>query len=82
MISCDRHDYIEIACMYRYPIRITLKSKLTIDCMALDTKQNEQRDECILVVCNETKKLIILNDIETIEVLIDNPHFTLVSFTT
>lgn len=80
MISCDQHDYIEIACMYRYPLRISLNSKLIIDCTALDTQQNELREECIKVSVNGTDKLIILNDIEKIEVLIDNPHFHIVSF--
>lgn len=80
MISCDQHDYIEIACMYHYPIRISLSSKLIIDCMALDTQQNQLRKECIKVSVNGTEKLIILNDIEKIEVLIENPHFNVVSF--
>ena len=80
MISCDQHDYIEIACMYRYPLRIRLKSKLIIDCTALDTQQNEHHEECIKVSITETEKLIILNDIDKIEVLIENPHFNIVKF--
>tara|TARA_R110002049_G_scaffold17089_8_gene67014 strand:+ start:1612 stop:1857 length:246 start_codon:yes stop_codon:yes gene_type:complete len=80
MISCDQHDYIEIACMYRYPIRISLKSNSTLDCTAIDTHQNEHRNECIKVEFNGIEKLIVLNDIDKIEVLIDNPHFNYVSF--
>ncbi|HFU74774.1 MAG TPA: transcriptional antiterminator, partial [Arcobacter sp.] len=26
MISCHQYDYIEIACMYHYPVALTLKS--------------------------------------------------------
>lgn len=80
MISCDQHDYIEIACMYNFPIRLTLKYDIKITCKALDTQQNEHCDECIRVALNKTEKLIPLNDIKKMEVLIDNPHFQVVSF--
>tara|TARA_R110001592_G_scaffold91754_1_gene268200 strand:+ start:8755 stop:8958 length:204 start_codon:yes stop_codon:yes gene_type:complete len=66
--------------MYRYPIRISLKSDLKIECTAIDTQQNEPRDECIKVAFKEKEILIVLNDIDKIEVLIDNSHFNILSF--
>lgn len=26
MLSCEQYDYIEIACMHRYPVLLTLKT--------------------------------------------------------
>lgn len=80
MISCDQYDYIEIVCMFRYSIKLTMKSGIVIDCVALDTKLNENKVECIKVNSKGAECLIVLNDIVTLEICIANPHFQLVSF--
>lgn len=80
MISCNDHDYIEIACMYRYPIRLTLRSDSIVDGIALDTQRNENKEECIKIDCDGSEKLVVLENISTIEVRVENPHFTKVSF--
>ena len=83
MISCNEYDYIEIVCMYRYPIKITLKSGSVVNCIALDTQRNESREECIKVKTDaeELETLVKLSNIATLEVCIENPHFKVVSFT-
>lgn len=80
MISCDLHDYIEIACMFRYPIKLTLQSGEMIEGTALDTVLNEHKDECIKVAVNGNERLVILTELELLEVAVDNPHFQRVSF--
>lgn len=80
MISCDQYDYIEIVCLFKYPIKLTMTSGIIIDCDALDTKLNENKVECIKVNSKGDERLIVLNDIVTLEVCVDNPHFQLVSF--
>jgi len=45
MLTCDQHDYIEIVCTFRYPIKLTMKSGAVIECVALDTARNENSDE-------------------------------------
>ncbi len=80
MISCDQHDYIEIACMFRYPIKLTMKSGELIECTALDTVLNEHKDECIKVAVNGSERLVILSELSMLEVSVDNPHFQTVSF--
>lgn len=80
MISCDRHDYIEIACMYRYPVVITLKDGNTISGTAIDTVFNESRDECLKLKVSEEEVLVVLDHMKTLEVSIDNPNFKRVSF--
>ena len=81
MISCHQYDYIEIVCMYHYPIHLSLKSGDLIECNALDTKRNSQHQECIKVDIQGTKRLVVLDDITTLTVTVENPHFTVVSFT-
>ena len=47
MLTCQQYDYIEIACMYRYPTRLHLKNGETVEGTAIDTCRNEQQQECI-----------------------------------
>lgn len=76
MISCNQHDYIEIVCMYHYPIKLTLKSGEIIQGIALDTQRNEQRDECIKI----DEHLVVLEGIKILEVMVENPHLQKVTF--
>ncbi len=80
MISCSEYDYIEIVCLYRYPVRLTMKVGEAIRGVALDTIRNESRNECIKLNTDETDILVELDGIAKLEVLIDNPHFTEVIF--
>ncbi len=80
MMSCDQHDYIEIACTFRYPVRLTLKSGDIVEGKALDTQRNEARQECIKLAIAGKESLVVLNEISRMEACADNPHFQVVSF--
>lgn len=80
MMSCDQHDYIEIACTFRYPVRLTLKSGDIIEGKALDTQRNEAQQECIKLALAGTESLVVLDEITRMEACADNPHFQVVSF--
>lgn len=80
MISCNQHDYIEIVCMYRYPVKLTLKSGEIIQGVAVDTVRNEQREECIQLTTKTGEQLVVLDQLTTLEVTIDNPHLQRVVF--
>lgn len=81
MISCSDYDYIEIACLYHYPVRLTMKQGESVEGVALDTQRDEANNECILVQSEgEDSKLVILNDVRKLEVTIENPHFNEVEF--
>lgn len=80
MISCDLHDYIEIACTFRYLIKLTMKSGSIIEGVALDTVLNASRDECIKVDLKGAEKLLVLDEISRLEACVDNPHFHSISF--
>ncbi|WP_331351448.1 Rho-binding antiterminator [Cellvibrio sp. UBA7671] len=80
MISCNQHDYIEIVCMYHYPIKLTLKSGDIIEGIALDTQRNDQRDECIKIDIEGVEQLVVLEEIKMLEVMVENPHLQKVTF--
>ena len=80
MISCNQYDYIEIVCMYRYPITLHLKSGQHLECTAIDTKRNDQKEECIQVSIQDSFELVVLDDIAKLEVHVENPHFQQISF--
>jgi Rho-binding antiterminator len=80
MISCNQHDYVELICMYRYAVKVSLKSGATIQGVALDTQHNENKDECIKIQTDDTERPIILNEVKKIEVIEDNPHVRFIDF--
>lgn len=80
MISCDTHDYIEIVCTYRYPIKLRLKSGAIIEGVSLDTAYDGNRKECIKLDVAGVETLVVLEDISLLEVCVANPHVRSVSF--
>lgn len=88
MISCNEYDAIEIVCMHHYPIKINTKNNEVIECIALDTRINSAREECIQVKLKDSAndleqlktQLIVLSDIVTLTVCRENPHFQVVTF--
>ncbi|TKF13531.1 transcriptional regulator [Vibrio genomosp. F6] len=80
MISCSNYDYIEIACMYKYPVEITLESGHHVVGKAIDTARNQQSEECIKVKNEYGDLLVVLDSISRLKVTIDNPHFDEVLF--
>ncbi|MEM8844498.1 MAG: Rho-binding antiterminator [Pseudomonadota bacterium] len=41
MITCELHDYIEIVCTYRYPIKIKTKTGASFKGIAIDSALDE-----------------------------------------
>ena len=80
MIACHQYDYVEIACMYKFPILLTLKSGVNLEGVAHDTKINDKNEECLILTTENEDKVIVLNDIAKMEVQIENPHFKLINF--
>ncbi|WP_411991572.1 Rho-binding antiterminator [Agarivorans sp. DSG3-1] len=80
MISCQDYDYIEIVCMYHFPIKLELVNGETIQGKALGTQRNTEQEECIKVLVGEDERLINLSSIKRLTVLMDNPHFHAVEF--
>ena len=43
-LSCDLHDYIEIACLYSYALKLTLTDSTVINAVAIDTKTSNKQE--------------------------------------
>lgn len=43
-LHCDLHDYLEIACLYRYWLRIELRDGLAFDAQAFTTHTRRSSD--------------------------------------
>lgn len=80
MISCNQYDYVEIACMYRLPLVLAFKDGSTIECIAKDTLTNELKQECMTVVQGNHEEIVILEELKSMRVSIENPHFELIEF--
>jgi len=80
MVSCNEYDYIELACLYQYSVKLTMKVGAPITGIARDTVRNENRQECILISRNEIDTAVEFSGISKLEVLTENEHFTEVVF--
>ena len=80
MISCEQHDYIEIACLYNYRVRLILDSGAELEGTSVDTGRNQSNEECIKIRIGNADNLVVLDSIKTMEVLVENPHFNSVTF--
>lgn len=75
MIACDRHDYVEIACTFRLPVRLVMEDGAVIDGVALDTGYDDQRQECLMLDVAGERRAVVLDRIITMTALKTNPHF-------
>lgn len=79
MISCDKHDYIEIACTYRMQLELTFKDNRLLTGVASDTKLNADREECLeLMLTSGEPVLVVLDLLKRIRALSDNPYFDVI----
>ena len=79
-MPCDQHDYVEIACIYHFPLKLILKSGDELEGLALDTQRNERQQECIKMELKGSVELVLLDSIAQMKALIDNPHFQIICF--
>lgn len=96
MISCDLHDYIEIACLYHFSVELTLKNGECVSGVA-DTvviKQkvirqevtDKEKQEYIRLISenkvdeNKIPMLIPLSTLASMRAITPNSHFDMISF--
>ena len=79
-ISCQLHDYIEIACLYGYRVSLTLKQGEPIQGKALTTETTADKRELMVVKIDEAQAKIDLTDIKSMRALTPNLNFTEVYF--
>lgn len=81
MLSCDKHDLIEIACMYKLKLLLKLKSGTSFNGVAQDTCVNDAREECITFKRDDLSVIQIpISIISSMHSLDLNPHFETLLF--
>lgn len=80
MISCQQHDYIEIACLYQFLIRVTLSDNTMIEGIAKDTLYNQHHQQCLLLLTEHGEIMQPIEKMLSLEALTANPHFSHVEF--
>ena len=77
MISCDKHDYVEIACLYKFSVTLKLKNKEQMTGTAITVSYNKDKQECLLLETNEQQEVLIeLTSINIMTANQNNPHFS------
>jgi Rho-binding antiterminator len=79
-ISCDLHDYLELACMHHYKVRLTLNNQQIIEGKALDTLTTAEKQEYLILDIGQEQSRIELNQLRKMEVLTHDAKFKEVYF--
>ena len=80
MIACHLYDNIELACLYHFPVKLSLRNGSSREGSAMDTDFNDHHEECLSLKTRNGKSMVVLDDIARMEVLVDNPHFMVLDF--
>ena len=80
MISCANHDYVEIACMYGFEVKLVLRNGQLVQGKAIQTANNDNREECIHLETELGNEEVVLEQIVLMEAVTKNPHFEKIDF--
>ncbi|HHX8494114.1 Rho-binding antiterminator [Vibrio diabolicus] len=80
MVTCSQYDFIEIACMFKLPIEITLKNGETHQGNAFDTGYDMQPQECLFLDMDGEHIAFPTEQLVAMRALKANPHFDEVTF--
>ncbi|MEI6709327.1 MAG: Rho-binding antiterminator [Methylococcales bacterium] len=79
-ISCELHDFLEIACMYGYRVKLTLKDQKIIEGTALDVLTTAEKREYLIIDSGQEQRQIESNQLSKMQVLTANALFKEVVF--
>jgi Rho-binding antiterminator len=79
-LSCELHDYLELACLYGYRVRLTLKNHQSIEGKALDALSTAEKREYLVIDTGHGQQRIELNKLAKMQALTPNAKFKDVYF--
>jgi Rho-binding antiterminator len=79
-ISCELQDFVEVACMYGYQLKLILKDNQIMQGKAIDIVNSTDKGECLVIANNDTKQEIALIQLAKMEVITPNAKFSEVVF--
>ncbi|MOA09245.1 Rho-binding antiterminator [compost metagenome] len=74
-LACDLHDYLEIACLYGYRLRIELDDGSWLEARALDTRTLASKEEVLLVRQAGEERQLRLDHLRAITALTPGARF-------
>ncbi len=81
LIPCDLHDYVEIACLYGYRVRLKLKNGLIVEGCAQDVTTSAEKREFLVIECyQQWQQHIALDSLAEMRVLTPQAKFKTVYF--
>ena len=80
-IDCNAFDYVELACLYRYPVRLYLRDGGTLEGVAADTKTSSVDGEHLVLDLDGELRTVRLDTIAELEPLRLNARFGRVPIT-
>lgn len=80
MMSCDLHDYLEIACMFKYKVTVICRNSDEACGTAIDLTVDQNHGECLVLDTSEELKKLPLASLATMRVLTSNARFECISF--
>ena len=80
VLSCDKHDYLEIICMFHYLVKVTEKTGTVIEGKAVDVQITDEKQEALLIQSLDDETLIATDNIATIDVLTPGARFKQIVF--
>lgn len=78
-ISCELHDFVEVACMYGYQLKLILKNNQIVEGKALDIVTSPKKRECLVIDSDEIQQ-VELTQLVKMQVLTPNAKFSEVIF--
>jgi Rho-binding antiterminator len=79
-INCELHDFLEIACLYGYRVKLTLKDQKIIEGKALDVLTTTEKREYLIIDNGREQQQIESNQLRKMQVLTPNALFKEVFF--
>jgi len=74
-MNCDLYDYLEIACMHAYPLRVELVDGGELQATALDTRTAPSKEEFLRVRDEQGEREIRLDQLLAITPLNEGAQF-------
>jgi len=80
MLSCALHDYVEIACLYQFEIKLELRNNKSVQGIAETTETTGNKREWLIIVVNNQTQKYDLTEIISMEAITVNKHFDKIVF--
>ena len=73
LIACELHDYLEIACLYGYELRLHLSNQECLEGRAVDLLTQDRRE--FLVIESDRRHTVALDELVKLQTLTPNAKF-------